>query len=165
MISMTNIFFYKERTDRLSANQYKQAQAIGGVLHEWTPEEILEQPQTVEILMEVASKHRCPEIVAFVLAAQAYSRKHARTRLDKLFAEYIQLVDKFVAPQSKLEINVSQSCRHRLMEHTTKSKFAELSGNERLQLLSVAYKEVNLELHGEDRHRADFCRLQQIGKA
>ena len=104
----------------------------------------------VEILMDVASKHRCAEIVAFALAAQAYSRRHPLSAPDQLYAEYVQLVDTYIAPQSKQEINISQHCRDRLMEYTSKPKFIALSGELRVQLLSSAYREVSKRsrIHG-----------------
>lgn len=108
----------------------------------WDPEEIFEHPQMVEILMDVASKHRCAEIVAFALAAQAHSRRHPSSAPDRLFAEYMQLVNTYIAPQSKQEINISQGSRDRLMEYTSKPKFTALSGAQRVQLFSSAYKEV-----------------------
>lgn len=112
------------------------------LLHDWTPEEIFEFPHTVEILMDVASKHRCAEIVTFASSVQVYSRQPPLKSSDKLFAEYIQLVDTYIAPRSKFEINISQCCRERLMEYTKRSKFGELPGSDCLQLFSGAYKEV-----------------------
>lgn len=138
---MKNVY-YKGGIDHLPTNTSTRAYAAG-LFYQWTPEEIFELPHTVQILMDVAARHRCSEIVSFAAAAQIFSRRSSHIDLDELFEEYIHLVGTYIAPYSKLEINISQCCRDHLMKYTVRSNFDALPAKERLQLFFGAYKEVH----------------------
>ena len=139
MVAVPNTFY----RDSPTRTAYKKPNATG-LNHEWTVEEMFEDIRTLEILMEVANKNCCTEIVCFSRSAQQYARRSLNFNVDRLFDEYMKIIDDHIAPLSKFEINISERCRQQLLEYTVKSKYTLLSASARLQLLTAARKEVRI---------------------